>query len=354
MRRLVTAVSGFGVAAAIILVPVLASAAVASTGDTGDDAAAPPVTWSVAPADDVGADGRAWVELKLDPGATATDHLVVRNHSEQQVTFDLTAADGYFTDTGRFNILAADETSVGAGTWVDIDESVTVPSHGSAVVPFTVTVPSDATPGDHAAGVAASITTLSNGDGAQLGVNSRVGFRVMTRVAGEVVHGVAVAADGDYSVAWNPFTPGTVRMSVTVENTGNVRLTVDPVIEIAGGERIRPQGTVDGQLLELLPGDLRTVKFEAYESWPLGAIDANLRLDAAMIAPDGSSTPIDTVEQQFTVWALPLSQLIALLALGLIVFGALAGRSRRRRALERMIDDAREAGRRDALTEPAT
>ncbi|MFF2387190.1 WxL protein peptidoglycan domain-containing protein [Agromyces sp. NPDC058104] len=309
-----------------------------------------PVTWSVAPADADGADGRAWVELQIDPGATATDRLVVHNLGDQDVVFRLSAADGYFTATGRFNMLPSDERSLDAGTWITIDETVTVSAGGTVVVPFTVTVPEDATPGDHAAGVAASITSVSAGDGAKLGVESRVGFRVMTRVTGEIEPGLGVAADGDYRISWNPFAPGDLDVSAVLANTGNIRLAVDPAIT-SGGERIAIDGVTDGQSVELLPGDRRTVHFAVPAVWPLGAIGLPLRVEAVTVEPDGSSTAIEPVEHQITVLALPVPQLALLLAVALIGVGVGFGHRHQRRRVERMLADARAAGRREVFSE---
>ena len=106
------------------------------------------------------------------------EHLLVRNLSTTAVTFQLTAADGYFTSNGRFNMLTSDRSSTDAGTWITMQDSVRVASGADAIVPFTVTVPENATPGDHPAGVAAGVRS---GKG-EVGVESRVGFRVMTRV----------------------------------------------------------------------------------------------------------------------------------------------------------------------------
>lgn len=174
----------------------------ASSGADGPDAS---VTWMVRPSDGVGEDGRSWIELDLEPGESVEEHLLVRNLSPDAQTFRLTAADGYFTDTGRFNMLTSDRQSVDAGTWIALPDSVVVASGADVVVPFTVTVPADATPGDHAAGVAAGIRS---GGGDQVGIESRVGFRVMTRVAGSLAPSAGAAVDGSYDGTWNPFEGG--------------------------------------------------------------------------------------------------------------------------------------------------
>ena len=168
------------------------------------------VTWSVQPADEAGPDGRPWIEQDLDPGESVVEHLAVHNFSDHEVAFGLAAADGFFNEDGRFNILPAGQTSTAAGTWIDLVGSVTVPAGGTAVVPFTITVPADAEPGDHAAGVAASVVSTSTGaGGASVGVQSRVGFRVMTRVTGTLAPGATIEnVRSSYRPSWNPFAPG--------------------------------------------------------------------------------------------------------------------------------------------------
>ena len=54
-------------------------------------------------------------------------------------------------------MLTSDRESTDAGTWIRIQDSIDVASGADVVVPFTITVPDDATPGDHLAGVAAAI-----------------------------------------------------------------------------------------------------------------------------------------------------------------------------------------------------
>lgn len=273
----------------------------------------------------------------------------MRNLGGEDVTFALAAADGYFTPTGRFTMLASDQPSVAAGTWIALQESVRVEAGGSAVIPFTVAVPDDATPGDHAAGVAASITTVSSGGGAAIGVESRVGFRVITRVTGEVAPGLAVGGGGTYRATWNPFAPGSIEVVADLENTGNIRLDVDPSV-VFGEDPIGAACVAEDQAIELLPGDRRTVRFTVPAVWPTGAIGIPLRAEARATASDGSSIQVDPVVRELSVWALPVPQVIVVLALGLVAAGALIGRRRQGRRVERMLLDAREEGRREALS----
>src|ERR1044072_2939594 len=78
------------------------------------------VTRARGAADDNGRTHRPWVEQEAHPGETVPARFAVQNLSTQEVTFRITAADGYFTATGRFNMLNSDQTSVAAGTWITV------------------------------------------------------------------------------------------------------------------------------------------------------------------------------------------------------------------------------------------
>ncbi|MCT9868595.1 COG1470 family protein [Paenarthrobacter aurescens] len=340
LRRCITAMC-------IMVAMVCAScaAATASLATTSDN----PVTWAVTPSDASGPDGRSWVELELDPGASVDGHLAVRNLSDRDVTFALTAADGYFTPTGRFNMLPADKQSVAAGTWISMDKTVTVAAGGTAVVPFTVTVPDNATPGDHAAGIAASIYSQGGSDGTQLGVESRVGFRVMTRVKGEVRPALSMKATASYDTSWNPLEPGSADLTVDLENTGNVRLSVDPSTMV-NDARWPASGTEEARTLELLPGDRRTVSIHVPSVWPLGIMTLPVTVSQGVIAPDGATQSLEPVQESVTLWAIPWPQLAILVALVLLFAGLFWGRRRRKKELVRLVEEAREAGRREAGT----
>src|SRR5215217_7145419 len=99
MRILTAAGTVAALVTSAVLVPVvwsaLAMAAPAAVpAQAADDDR---ITWSVAPADASGPDGRRVVDLELEPGERVVDHVAVSNHSATEVTFALTANDGYLT-----------------------------------------------------------------------------------------------------------------------------------------------------------------------------------------------------------------------------------------------------------------
>ncbi|NQX13781.1 DUF916 domain-containing protein [Microbacteriaceae bacterium VKM Ac-2855] len=332
------------------LVALLLALVIAPTANAEETA--PTLTWSVRPATESGQDNRSWVELELDPGASAVDHLAVRNLSAEAVTFTLTAADGYFTPTGRFNMKASDVESTDAGTWIDVQDTVTVDANGTAIVPFTVTVPEVVEPGDHAAGIAASVRSEQAGsDGTKVGVESRVGFRVMTRVTGELAPAAAIEnVDADYTLSWNPFAPGSMTVSFDVVNAGNARFTVGGSVSANGRSVSYPDA--DAATQELLPGDSRALSATVEGVWPLFLLPTEVLMTPTVVTPDGSTVIADSAATTVQVWAMPWPQLLVLLGVALIVLALFGGRIRSRRKLDTLLEQARAEGARAAAVEP--
>lgn len=334
LRALVGAVLGLALAGGAT--PALAD----------DDA--PEIRWSVTPADEAGPDGRTFVENTLDPGETVDDHFAVRNVSDQNVEFALLAADGFYTSAGRFDILPADEESVDAGTWITLPETVTVGAGETVVVPFSLTVPENAEPGDHAAGITASIMSVQQSeDGTAVGVESRVGFRVTTRVTGELAPEAAVqAVAADYQLSWNPLRPGEMLVSFEVENRGNTILLAAGTVSAGGQSAPFPAEGANPQ--ELLPGDAHRFEVTVDGVWPLFLVPTSVVVVPTVVTMGGESSTIEPVTAEIAVWAMPWPQLIILLGLVLVVWAIVWGRIRSRRRLHAMLADAKEAGRREA------
>ncbi len=321
-------------AVAVLAVASAPGAAVAEPGGTT-------LTWTVQPAAAGGPDGRRWIERTLDPGQGVTEHLAVRNFSDTTVVFALKAADGYLTDKGRFNMLASDQRSVDGGTWIAVQERVTVAAGETKVVPFTITVPGGATPGDHPAGIAATVTS----GGGTVNVESRVGFRVMTRVSGTVTAALPVTGlTASYTPSWNPFSGGAVRVRYTVANDGNVwaagkgRVGVEELFGLTGRR-------VTTDVEELLPGGTRTVEARVGGVWALGHLRTTVDVTPAPLGGAQAGADLRATSAAVTTWVLPWPQLAVLVLLAGLLVGWRAVRRGRRRRLALLLERAREEGR---------
>lgn len=278
------------------------------------------VTWTVQPAD-----GSRWIERTLDPGQTVTEKMAVRNLGKADAVFALSAADGYLTDKGRFNMLASDKKSSDGGTWIHLQPSIAVAAGQTRIVPFTITVPAGATPGDHPAGIAASVLSRSG----TVRVESRVGFRVMLRAGGTVRPALtAQHVTVHFDRSWNPLRSGAIHVGYTVANTGNVRADAHAAVSVSElfGAHHRDGGAATG---ELLPGGTRPAGGLVRGVWGLGPVRAKILLSPA--DPAGPTS--------MTVWVVPWPQLIAV---ALLVALVLVLRVRSRRRLARLMDQARQ------------
>jgi len=310
------------------------------------------VRWSVTPADEKGRDDRLSIQHALEAGESATDHIAVRNLGDEDATFRLTAADGYTTRSGRFDMVASDAESVDAGTWIDIADDVTVGPGESAIVPLTITVPDSAEPGDHPAGVAASVvTSQASPDGTSLGVESRVGVKVITRVKGDLAPKIEVEnVSTEYHGTWNPLRPGEVTATFDLINAGNTRLIVAGLVTAGTGRVAFPNDSEP--IGDLLPGDAREVSVTIDDTWPTFYAPGELVVTPTAEALDGTAPEADDVSIALSVWAMPWPQLLVLLALALIVIAVTWNRRRGKRRLDALLRQAREEGRRQAATPP--
>lgn len=303
-----------------------------------------PITWSMSPLPEENQSNTQWVELDMKPGESVQRELVVKNHSAQEATFGLQAADGYFTDTGRFNMLASDEPSEAAGTWISIQEEITVAPKASENVRFTVTVPENATPGDHAAGVASSTTSIGqSADGASLGVESRIGFRVITRVEGELNPSLAVQElHTGYKQSWNPFAPGSITADFRLHNDGNLQL--QPQSALFSFQNAEGQSLESGSLL---PGDGAKVTMKLDQSWPTFLTPVTLEVTGT---DNGGAEQVLRTERVW-VWTLPLPQLFVLLGATLCFLGLRRRKTKQTERMDELLDQARRDGAEQARQE---
>ncbi|MFI8516940.1 WxL protein peptidoglycan domain-containing protein [Streptomyces sp. NPDC085481] len=183
---------------------------------------------------------RPYFYLSADPGTTITDRVTVANKTAAPLTFLLYGADAYNTDRdGGFAVRTRQEKQTGAGAWIRPErDKVTVPPRSAVTVPYTLTVPADADPGDHPGAVVALDERVARGAAGSvaLGVQRAVGARVYLRVGGPTVPALAVedvTLDQD-----RPLVPGTrtssAVVSYTLHNRGNVTLNPKVALKAQG------------------------------------------------------------------------------------------------------------------------
>lgn len=341
----------FRLAVAAPVAALLLAAALAPSGAVAAAAPATPATapvataadagpsWSVAPADRPLPDGtaetgRANFDYAVEPGAVIDDAFEIRNDGAVPLELQVYAADAFTTREGSIDLLPAGEPSVDAGTWITVAvPQVTLQPGETTAVPFRISVPADARPGDHPAGLISSALTAS--DSATVQVDRRLGSRVYLRVDGELAPAATVTGVSvDYSGSWNPLAVGALDVVYTLENTGDTRVTA--VSSVAAGGPFGLAGVAASeQLAEVLPGSAIEVRQRLEGVAALVWLSGAVRVQPEGVGLGGGT--LAPIEAPFSFAALPFVPLIALLVVAVLVLAILLiVRTRRRRDRGRM------------------
>src|SRR5262249_34567456 len=151
--------------------------------------------------------------------------------SNRPVTFQVYATDAFVTSTGDLGLLPAAQKPTDIGSWVSVlHHTIKVPAHARVNEPFTLTIPANATPGDHTGGMIASV--LKEG---QVKVDQRIAVPIYLRLDGKLQPTLSIESTStSYHGTVNPFSGGGTDVSYTVHNTGNVRLTGTQTVSVSG------------------------------------------------------------------------------------------------------------------------
>ncbi|MFG2364191.1 hypothetical protein ACGFY3_21465 [Streptomyces mirabilis] len=280
--------------------PVLRCAVAVLLSAAASPAAAADDGWSLAPSASAPG-GRPYVYAEGAPGTVLQDSVSVLNPGARPVTVRLRGADADNTADGDLTVRAAGK-STDTGAWIAFAGerggrrvpvralSLRVPAHTRADVPFTVSVPAGATPGDHPGAVVAGAGGRSSA------------VRVQLRVGGPAVSALTVehvAVHGG-------------RISYELVNRGNTVLTPKLAVRadgVLGRALDRAPRTLP---LDLLPGRRVTLTEPWRDPPALDAVDVRLTVTAA-----GGARATANASVRFVPWgALAATAGAALAALG--------------------------------------
>lgn len=256
-------------AASALVLALCASATAGAQEEPAEEPAGTPAPeaapFAVQPSGVDGPGGRDYFVYSLTPGETFGDTVAVSNLGDRPINFVIYPADAFnVKDEGGFTAARDGEEAIGVGSWITLKAQTYTVEPGTRIdVPFSITVPEDAEPGDHAGAILATDADRGsiNVDGTDpnLVVRERVGARVYVRVEGPISPALRIdkldvqRKTPSFAV---PFfsTEGQVTVSWEVSNTGNTRLTPTAVLEVKGlfGRTIKTLPAEE--LPELLPG----------------------------------------------------------------------------------------------------
>ena len=264
---------------------------------------------------------RSRFSYQIDPGQIVTDQYFVQNSGSADQEVSVYATDAFNSEDGEFALLDTSETPKDVGAWVVFEGGLsrvefTLKPGQSRIISFTLGVPVEASPGDHAGGLVVS----SQSSGGQVTLDRRVATRLYARVAGDLVPQLAIGSveavyEGEF---FNPF-GGTATITTTLSNTGNVSLGADVVAGVNGifGIPLARSSTV--AVPEILPGTTRTYIFEVTGVGAWVYLNPYVNLTAT-IDPDALDPgPLPSIQRNVSIFVVPWHFLLLVLATGVLV-----------------------------------
>ncbi|GAA2612925.1 WxL protein peptidoglycan domain-containing protein [Paractinoplanes durhamensis] len=312
------------------------------------------VTWTVRTASNSYGDDRSSYSYAINPGSTIKDAMVVANRGKDPLNLAVYTADGFTTEAGQLDLRTRDTKALAIGAWAKPTGATIAVAPGRTVqVPFAVTVPANATPGDYVGGILTSLTQASSTE--TINVERRLGIRIKLRVGGDLapalsVEGLAV----DWNGSANPIADGDATVSYTIHNTGNASLSADQAVRIEGAfGMFHADAAKIAAPPELLPGESWKVSVPVHGVAAAVDLTATVTLTPKITDASGTTTSLPAVTEsthfRAVSWTLIL---LIVLAIALIVVAVLL--RRRNRARRRAREDDRVAKAvADALREKA-
>ncbi len=343
----------------VLAYPTAAGAAGPAHAVAAGAAAADRATFGLAPASATGPDGRSELDYAVSPGEVLFDHVAALNYSGQPLTLRLYAVDADETTQGGFGLTLPGTQQTGVGSWLSVppqDATVVVAARsplgpGTVVVPITVHVPANASPGDHAGGVLVSLSTTGrNRSGEAITLVQRTGTRVLMTVAGTLAPRLAVTdLQASYAGTLDPVGRGAVHLSYVLRNSGNVDLTVAQGASVSGLLGAGAHTKISGVTF-LLPGASVTRTAEVRGVWPQFVSHATVT-GTPRVQTSEKSVILAPVTATATEWTIPWVLIIIVLVLivGLVLFR----RHRQRHPRRAPAHSPRRAKRTGAAAQPA-
>lgn len=259
------------------------------------ESSADSLSWTVRTALSKYGSDRPKFSYTVKPGEQLTDGIDIANKGRTKIRLKIYAADGFTTDSGGYDILTPDKRSKGVGAWVNpAVTEVSIPAGGQVQIPFTMTVPENATPGDHLGGI---VTVLDQQDPSGSGtvIHRRVGLRIDTRVSGKVTSRLKIEKLGLHYSGSNPFGTGHATLEYTVHNVGNTALSGLQKARIAGGLGLSSRSVDLARLPELLPGESWKAKVAVDDVHAMLWVSARITVTPLVTDAAGSNSTLPPV-----------------------------------------------------------
>jgi hypothetical protein len=188
---------------------------------------------------------QSWFIYEKTPGEIIEDTASIKNYGSEPINIHICAVDGTTNTSGSFILKFDLEKQVGIGTWADIIKSDLTIKPGERIdIPFKITVPKNAQPGqylggivienqefhmEHQAGnkISSSSEIKPDTSYGKAVVATRIGARIYLTIPGEVIEKAKVD-----SFEFVPAINNKSYFKFKISNTGNVAFAPTAAIKI--------------------------------------------------------------------------------------------------------------------------
>lgn len=288
----------------------------------------------------------SWFIYNLDTGESKEDSLSLQNTSDQTQTIKLYPVDSVATGDGNFSLRDEKDPREGVGAWIKLTKTlVTLAPGAEESVPFTITIPDNASVGEHSGGLILQKTNAPTVNVGSSGASivTRVGIRVYETVPGTLVKKLELAS---FTVRGETGpTKGSVYIAnLGIENKSNITINATADLNITGwGKRswFPNSKFTDGVYLdfsditnffkgEKLPKPLQLLRDQKVgTNWEWSRPVFGHFVFQAVVRYDGVNGPEELTSPTIDVWVIPWNALgvVGILIVLLLVWGII-GRMR--------------------------
>lgn len=280
-------------------------------------------------------DSRTYFNFAATPGGQLTDYLAVINYSAQPLVLSIKGVDAVNTPQGGFAARPVNQAPRDIGGWIEVrasDLQVALPPRTDRIIPFLISVPRSASPGDHVGAITATLqSSVISKSGQRVKLLQTTGTRIFLRVSGPLHPQLSIEnLKVDYQGTANPIGRGRARLTYTVANTGNLALGGRQKISVSGlfGSNKTATNVRDVQLL--LPGF--SVRETVVVTGVLPEIHDTGRVSITpLVIPGSAQPPSGPFLATVSFWAVPWTLVAIVVAVILLIVLAVLLRRRRRR-----------------------
>lgn len=276
----------------------------------------------------------SWFIYNLGPGESTQDALVVTNSTDEPAIVKLYPVDSVYTGDGNFSLEKEEDPRDGIGSWVVLSTStIPVAPHSEVTIPFTITIPSTVSVGEHAGGIIMQKAGALEEGGGDRGASilTRVGVRIYETVPGELVHKV-VLTDFSVTLKHEPGRHPFYEVVLTAKNDGNVSLKAKTTLVVSGWGKLAyfprladGKGFFFDDLFDFFKGSVFTQEWqlsrgqEVRNRWEVPQPRFGKFSFQAIVTYDGASGPQILGSNVERATVLPLPEMVSLLALVALV-----------------------------------